>query len=102
MIRLKEEQLRVAQEEGEKPAYQASLRLYAAQKQNYDKLMEFITSYQPSPFSKAWGNDPEYIELCKKFSAKDSQTSSSNAESKDGESNSLNKKKKKSKKKKTS
>lgn len=44
--------------------------LYHIQSRNFGLLMNYLDEYQPRPFMKAWGNDPEYIALGKKYGIK--------------------------------
>jgi hypothetical protein len=44
--------------------------LFQVQSRNFGLLMNFLDEYQPRPFMKAWGNDPEYIALGKKYGIK--------------------------------
>ena len=37
--------------------------LLEKQKDNYDKLTNFLEDYQPKPSGTAWGNDPEYHKM---------------------------------------
>lgn len=32
--------------------------------------MNFLDEYQPRPFEKAWGNDPDYIAISRKYGLK--------------------------------
>lgn len=48
--------------------------LYQEQTRNFDFLMKYLEEYQPEPFVKAWGNDPEYLALTKKYGMKSDQT----------------------------
>ncbi len=41
--------------------------LLKLQKRNIEKMKDIFKEYQPSPFSKAWGGDPEYAELSKRL-----------------------------------
>ena len=41
--------------------------LFREQTSNYGQLMSFLDDYQPEPFVKAWGNDPDYKKLMKKY-----------------------------------
>ena len=65
-----EENLQRYKEEGGPEYNKNALKLYDLQKSNYDCLMSYINRYQPDPFSKAWGNDPDYLELCRSLAAK--------------------------------
>mmetsp|Transcript_19708 Transcript_19708/g.19809 ORF Transcript_19708/g.19809 Transcript_19708/m.19809 type:complete len:238 (+) Transcript_19708:156-869(+) len=56
-----------AKTEEDPQQYALFLKLYEAQKRNYDTLLDYITLYQPEPFNRAWANDPDYINLLKKF-----------------------------------
>ena len=44
--------------------------LFTVQKANYAKLKEKLEEYQPQGFGKAWGNDPDYIEIMKELQDK--------------------------------
>ena len=37
--------------------------------------MNFLDEYQPEPFVKAWGNDPDYKKLTKKYKVSKSDVS---------------------------
>ena len=54
-------------EEDDPEAKKVSRALYEAQKKNYSILLQFLAEYQPMPFNKAWGNDPDYRALTKSF-----------------------------------
>lgn len=41
--------------------------LFELQKKHSDQLKDLFDDYQPQPFGKAWGNDPDYIELSEKL-----------------------------------
>ncbi len=41
--------------------------LLKLQKRNIEKMKDIFKEYQPSPFSKAWGGNPEYAELSKRL-----------------------------------
>jgi hypothetical protein len=47
-------------EEGGKAAEAAAEALYLLQRDNAIKLRDFIDDYQPEPYGKTWGNDPDY------------------------------------------
>jgi hypothetical protein len=42
-------------------------QLFELQKRNSEKLKEHFAVYQPNPFGKAWGKDPDYIALSDKL-----------------------------------
>ena len=44
--------------------------LFSVQSRNFGILMNYLDEYQPRPFVKAWGNDPEYNALGKKYGIK--------------------------------
>mmetsp|Transcript_1821 Transcript_1821/g.2879 ORF Transcript_1821/g.2879 Transcript_1821/m.2879 type:complete len:248 (+) Transcript_1821:117-860(+) len=44
--------------------------LYDMQTRNFGMLMNYLDEYQPRPFMKAWGNDPEYVALSRKYGLK--------------------------------
>jgi hypothetical protein len=50
-----------------KKAVDAVETLFQEQTKNYGLLMNFLDEYQPEPFVKAWGNDPDYKKLTKKY-----------------------------------
>jgi hypothetical protein len=50
-------------EEGGKAAERAAEELYQLQRSNAVKLRDFIDEYQPEPFTKSWGNDPDYLKI---------------------------------------
>ncbi len=37
--------------------------LYLLQKMNAGRLKDMLTDYQPVPFGKNWGTDPEYLAM---------------------------------------
>ena len=43
--------------------------LFILQKSNSENLSDMINSYRPSAFSKVWGNDAEYNDMVKQFTA---------------------------------
>ena len=53
--------------EDDPEARQVSRALYETQKKNYSIFLQFLAEYQPMPFNKAWGNDPEYRAITKSF-----------------------------------
>mmetsp|Transcript_906 Transcript_906/g.903 ORF Transcript_906/g.903 Transcript_906/m.903 type:complete len:245 (-) Transcript_906:138-872(-) len=44
--------------------------VYELQAKNFGILMNFLDEYQPRPFEKAWGNDPDYIAISRKYGLK--------------------------------
>lgn len=42
--------------------------LYVLQRVNAEKIDSIITGYQPEPFNRAWGTDPDYAQLVKEIS----------------------------------
>ena len=42
-------------------------QLFELQKRNSEKLKDHFASYQPYPFGKAWGKDPDYVALSEKL-----------------------------------
>jgi hypothetical protein len=50
-----------------KRAVDAVEALFQEQTKNYGLLMNFLDEYQPEPFVKAWGNDPDYKKMTKKY-----------------------------------
>ena len=52
--------LKAVGEEGEARANAISEQLFELQKRNHEKLMEYITDYNPRPSGKKWTNDPDY------------------------------------------
>lgn len=42
-------------------------KLFELQKKNSERLKEHFAAYQPNPFGKAWGKDPDYIALSDKL-----------------------------------
>jgi hypothetical protein len=49
--------------------------LFQEQTKNFGILMNLLDEYQPEPFVKAWGNDPDYKKLTKKYAIKKSDQS---------------------------
>ena len=43
--------------------------LLNVQQQNVEHLKALFDEYQPKPFGKAWGNDPDYVNLSNKLKA---------------------------------
>ena len=41
--------------------------LLLVQQQNIEQLKLMFEEYQPNPFGKAWGNDPDYVNLSNKL-----------------------------------
>jgi hypothetical protein len=41
--------------------------LFILQRMNAEKLSNMVTEYQPQPFSKSWGSDPEYAKLSRQL-----------------------------------
>lgn len=50
-----------------KKAVDAVELLFQEQTKNFGILMNFLDEYQPEPFVKAWGNDPDYKKITKKY-----------------------------------
>ena len=50
-----------------KRAVDAVEELFQEQTKNFGLLMNFLDEYQPEPFVKAWGNDPDYKKITKKY-----------------------------------
>lgn len=44
--------------------------IYEVQAKNFGILMNFLDEYQPRPFEKAWGNDPDYLAISRKYGLK--------------------------------
>jgi hypothetical protein len=86
---------RVREEIGAFRAEYLAEGLFTTQKENYGKLKSMIAEYQPQGFGKAWGNDPDYVQMAEELKnqlvALDVEEAKANETSK--------KKKKKSKKK---
>jgi len=49
--------------------------LYSVRKRNSGGLLEMIDDYQPLAFGRAWGNDPDYINITRKLNVMMSTTS---------------------------
>jgi hypothetical protein len=49
--------------------------VYEVQAKNFGILMNFLDEYQPRPFEKAWGNDPEYLAISRKYGIKNKSKS---------------------------
>jgi len=58
-----------------KKTVEAVENLFQEQTMNFGLLMNFLDEYQPEPFVKAWGNDPDYKKLTKKYAIKKSDQS---------------------------
>jgi hypothetical protein len=54
-------------EAGDRRFVEVGENLLKLQKRNVEKMKEHLQEYQPTPFGKAWGGDPEYAELSKRL-----------------------------------
>mmetsp|Transcript_16396 Transcript_16396/g.14797 ORF Transcript_16396/g.14797 Transcript_16396/m.14797 type:complete len:283 (+) Transcript_16396:2-850(+) len=62
-----EKELEIAKQVNDIKVNELEECLYVLQMKNYKAFSSFIKEYQPNPYNKAWGNDPDYIAISKKL-----------------------------------
>jgi hypothetical protein len=62
-----ENEIQRLKEAGDRKAIEVGDALLKLQLRNIERLKDHFKEYQPAPFTKAWGGDPEYAELSKRL-----------------------------------
>lgn len=68
-MKLELEYEKLIEEIGLQRAEYAADNLLSLQKSNHSKLLDMFKLYQPQSFGKAWGNDPDYVQMAGELDA---------------------------------